>query len=102
MPYDGSDTGFAQGFKWKRILSQAFESNGMRQDEKMGDVQYFMESIGERSSLSVADMFFVQDQAKVIGSFLNDEKLVAPEIKLGAKEFEKNEPQTRNKNSSYY
>ena len=77
----------------------------MRQDEKMADVQYFMESIGERSSLSVADMFFVQDQAKVIGSFLNDEKLVAPpEIKLGAKEFEKrtNESQTRNKNSSSY
>ncbi len=104
FPYDGSDTGFAQAFKWKRILSQAFESNGMRQDEKMADVQYFMESIGERSSLSVADMFFVQDQAKVIGSFLNDEKLVAPEIKLGGKEFEKrtNESQTRNKNASSY
>lgn len=104
FPYDGSDTGFAQAFKWKHILSQAFESNGMRQDDKMADVQYFMESIGERSSLSVADMFFVQDQAKVIGSFLNDEKLVAPEIKLGGKEFEKpkNESQTRNKNPSSY
>jgi hypothetical protein len=84
FPYDGSTTSFAQGFQWKQSLETAFQNRGMNMKEKMEDVDYFMETLGEMSSDDAANMLFVQEQSKTIGAFLNNVKLSAQDSKIGA------------------
>jgi len=82
-PYDGTDFSFAQSFKWKQILKEAFLERDLNQEEKTEDVNYFMQTLGELSSASVADLMFLQEQANLIGSYLNNQKIVYAEKKIG-------------------
>lgn len=87
-PFDGSSTSHAQNFKWKQIMGQVFVSRGineMEQRDMLDNLNYFMETLGELDSANVADMLFIQEQAKLLGPALNDERAAVSDTQLGFK-----------------
>lgn len=87
-PFDGASTSHAQNFKWKQIMGQIFVSRGINETEQremLDNLNYFMETLGELDSANVADMLFIQEQAKLLGPALNDERVAVSDTQLGFK-----------------